>query len=85
MNWNTPDAPDQYAALVRSRAQVQAAICADRRRDALSLWRLRGALLAIVFAVIVLLVGLIDSPADHVGPDEMAHVRAGRQVVEVTR
>jgi hypothetical protein len=74
----------QRSSQTFSQARVRAIVKAERQREAQALWRVRGALAAIVLIVLVLLVGLIDAPGDHVGPDELAHARAGRQVVEVT-
>jgi hypothetical protein len=57
---------------------------AARTRQADQLGALRvGIGLTCLFLVAVL--SGCDSPADHVGPDELAHVRAGHSVVEVTQ
>ena len=73
----------QRSSQTFSQARVRAIVRAERKREAQALWRVRGALAGIVLLFLVLLVGLIDSPADHVGPDELAHARAGHAVAEV--
>lgn len=69
------------------REQSRRAAVASRKRDEQARRRMATLCWGLVSVVVVvaasLLAPLLDSPRDHVGADELAHVRAGHSVAEV--
>lgn len=84
-----PDETRHRTALILRRARLASTIAESRRRDRLAARRVAslcwGVVTAVAIIVLLLASACVDSPRDHVGPDELAHVRAGRQVVEVSQ
>lgn len=77
------------ATHILHQARVRQLIAAGRRRERIAarvaatlIWALVA---VVVFGVWALLSVALDSPRDHVGADELAHVQAGHQVVEVAQ